>query len=93
VRGLRGPPHAGAQYRRFNIEGITGGDDYAAMRQVLTRRYARLAARRCGRGRRCRAGRRQRGLARMPDLVLVDGGAARSAMAREVFEDWGWTCR
>jgi excinuclease ABC subunit C len=66
-----------AQYRRYNIEGITGGDDYAAMRQVLTRRYAKLAE---------AAG---KGEARLPDLVLVDGGRGQVAMAREVFEELG----
>ena len=93
-----------AQYRRYNIEGITGGDDYAAMRQVLTRRYARLAeAVAAGRGEPapsagCRgrqatdeaaAARPRRGLARLPDLVLVDGGRGQVAMAREVFEELG----
>ena len=66
------------QYRRFNITGITGGDDYAAMRQVLTRRYARLAEAAA-----------QGGGARLPDLVLVDGGRGQVAMAREVFEELG----
>lgn len=66
-----------AQYRRYNIEGITPGDDYAAMRQVLTRRYAKLAE---------AAG---KGEARLPDLVLVDGGRGQVAMAREVFEELG----
>ena len=66
-----------AQYRRYNIEGVTGGDDYAAMRQVLTRRYAKLAE---------AAG---KGEARLPDLVLVDGGRGQVAMAREVFEELG----
>lgn len=66
-----------SQYRRFNIEGIKGGDDYAAMRQVLTRRYAKLAEG------------AQLGHARMPDLVLVDGGRGQVAMAREVFEELG----
>lgn len=66
-----------SQYRRFNIDGITGGDDYAAMRQVLTRRYAKLAE---------AAG---SGSARLPDLVLVDGGRGQVAMAREVFEELG----
>ncbi len=66
-----------SEYRRFNIEGITGGDDYAAMRQVLTRRYSKLAeAERLGEG-------------RMPDLVLIDGGKGQVAMAREVFEALG----
>ncbi len=66
-----------SQYRRFNIEGITGGDDYAAMRQVLTRRYSKLAEG------------AQNGGARMPDLVLVDGGKGQVSMAREVFEELG----
>ena len=66
-----------AQYRRYNIEGITGGDDYAAMRQVLTRRYSKLAAA------------AQTGEARLPDLVLVDGGKGQVSMAREVFEELG----
>jgi len=66
-----------SQYRRYNIEGITGGDDYAAMRQVLTRRYSKLAAA------------AQTGEARLPDLVLVDGGKGQVSMAREVFEELG----
>ncbi len=66
-----------SQYRRYNIEGITGGDDYAAMRQVLTRRYARLAEQAAS------------AQARLPDLVLVDGGRGQVAVAREVFEDLG----
>ncbi len=88
------------QYRRFNVEGVTGGDDYAAMRQVLSRRYAKLAE--------AVAQRRQdgpavegaqdgvseppetpRGGPRLPDLVLVDGGRGQVSMAREVFEELG----
>ena len=63
-----------SEYRRYNIEGITPGDDYAAMRQVLTRRYSKLAeAVRAGEG-------------KLPDLVLIDGGKGQVSMAREVFE-------
>ena len=65
------------QYRRYNIEGVTGGDDYAAMRQVLTRRYAKMAEA------------AQLGTGRLPDLVLVDGGRGQVSMAREVFEELG----
>ena len=63
-----------AEYRRYNIDGITGGDDYAAMRQVLMRRYTKLAeAVRLGE-------------AKLPDLVLIDGGKGQITMAKEVFE-------
>ena len=68
-----------AQYRRFNIDGITGGDDYAAMRQVLMRRYAKLAEALANGGESVRA----------PDLVFVDGGRGQVAMAREVFAELG----
>ena len=75
-----------AEYRRFNIEGIMPGDDYAAMRQVLTRRYSKLAeALREAK----HAGQVPAGTGRMPDLVLVDGGKGQVSMAREVFEQLG----
>jgi excinuclease ABC subunit C len=66
-----------SQYRRYNIAGITPGDDYAAMRQVLIRRYAKLAEA------------ANQGTARLPDLVLVDGGRGQVGVAREVFEELG----
>ncbi|GIL04613.1 MAG: UvrABC system protein C [Betaproteobacteria bacterium] len=62
-----------AEYRRFNIEGITAGDDYAAMRQVLTRRYTPVA----------------RGEGSLPNLVLVDGGQGQVSVAKQVFEELG----
>jgi excinuclease ABC subunit C len=46
------------EYRRFNIEGITPGDDYAAMSQVVSRRYQRIIS----------------GEGKLPDLILIDGG-------------------
>ncbi len=75
-----------AEYRRYNIEGITGGDDYAAMRQVLTRRYSKLAE---ALNEAKHSGTLPAGTGRLPDLVLVDGGKGQVAMAREVFVSLG----
>jgi excinuclease ABC subunit C len=75
-----------AEYRRYNIEGITGGDDYAAMRQVLTRRYSKLAE---TLNEAKHSGHTPAGTGRLPDLVLVDGGKGQVSMAREVFEGLG----
>jgi excinuclease ABC subunit C len=65
------------EYRRFNINGITPGDDYAAMRQVLMRRYEKVAAEVLA------------GAGVMPDIVLVDGGKGQVEMARQVFTELG----
>jgi excinuclease ABC subunit C len=70
------------QYKRYSIEGVTPGDDYAAMRQVLLRRYRPVAEA-------LREGEPASERLRMPDLVLIDGGKGQVAMAREVFEELG----
>src|SRR5436189_1681147 len=62
-----------SEYRRFNIRGITPGDDYAAMRQVLERRYARVSAE----------------SGKMPELILIDGGRGQVGVARSVLADLG----
>jgi excinuclease ABC subunit C len=75
-----------AEYRRYSIEGVTPGDDYAAMKQVLTRRYGRLAESLREAGQSAQAPSTS---GRLPDLVLVDGGKGQVSMAREVFEHIG----
>ncbi len=74
-----------SDYRRYRIEGITPGDDYAAMRQVLERRYAKIAEALREQG----GGEAVTRAARMPELVLIDGGKGQVAVAREVFERLG----
>ncbi len=69
VFGAEGP--VSADYRRFNVEGIAPGDDYAAMHQALRRRYTRV--------------RREEG--RLPDVLLIDGGKGQVREAMRVLEE------
>ncbi|AYM95803.1 excinuclease ABC subunit UvrC [Acidovorax sp. 1608163] len=85
-----------SEYRRYKIEGITGGDDYAAMRQVLTRRYSKVVEAQREEGGidyaqapEVQAAARPKGQARLPDLVLIDGGKGQVGVAREVFTALG----
>lgn len=60
-----------SDYRRFNIEGVTGGDDYAAMHQALKRRYTRIKS----------------GEGVTPDILLIDGGKGQVRQAMDVLEE------
>ncbi|MCE7914778.1 MAG: excinuclease ABC subunit UvrC [Nitrosomonas sp. PRO4] len=61
------------EYRRYNIEGITPGDDYAAMREVLSRRYQKMVSTE----------------GQLPDLILIDGGKGQVAAAQEALQELG----
>ncbi|WP_457933563.1 excinuclease ABC subunit UvrC [Pseudomonas sp. SA195] len=60
-----------SDYRRYNIEGVTAGDDYAAMHQALSRRFRKAAE----------------GEGKLPDILLVDGGKGQLNMARDVLQE------
>ena len=98
-----------AQYRRYNITNITPGDDYAAMRQVLLRRYSKLAQPHASTqpgtteqtsqqapeqtttqtSAQASAKSSPPPTARLPDIVLIDGGKGQVSMAKQVFKELG----
>jgi excinuclease ABC subunit C len=71
VLGPEGPIKA--DYRRFNLDGLTPGDDYAGLRQAVTRHFTRVL----------------RGERPMPDVLLIDGGAGQLQAARDAFATLG----
>ena len=79
------------QYRTFNMRNVDTepGDDYAMMREVLSRRFARLAREQAAFEQRAGDADASTAAPDWPDLVLVDGGAGQLAVARSVFDDLG----
>ncbi|MFZ5637128.1 MAG: excinuclease ABC subunit UvrC [Pseudomonadota bacterium] len=77
-----------SQYRRYNIEGVIAGDDYAAMRQALERRFRR-AVDAAEAAQAADAGGAEPVRATLPDLLLIDGGAGQVAQANAVLADLG----
>jgi len=81
------------QYRKFNIksEGLTPGDDYAMMREVLQRRFKRLATPAEGdaAGTKAEAKADDGSFPQWPDLVIIDGGRGQLNAAREIFRQLG----
>lgn len=73
VFDMKGDAHGPlkSDYRRFNIQDITPGDDYAALRQALLRRYTRI----------------QEGEGKLPDILFVDGGKGQVSVAQQVLEE------
>ena len=61
------------EYRRYNIAGITPGDDYAAIREALNRRYQKIVS----------------GEGQLPDLILIDGGKGQVSAAQEALQELG----
>ena len=68
--GTEGPLKS--DYRRFNIEDVAAGDDYAAMEQALRRRYTRL----------------KQGEGELPDVLVIDGGKGQLGRAAQVLDAW-----